>query len=319
MSPMSSLQANLRCPACHADVADLRCTSTACRYASGFPSSAGQPVLIDFAHSIFREDAYAHGDGSVQKRDNRRSGLKAKLDRALFGENPVAGRIAEAMLKALRAEALRPRLLVVGGGARGSGAAALYDASDIEVVGLDVYASEYTQLVADGHALPFKDASFDAVWIQAVLEHVLDPAQVVAEIHRALKPRGLIFADTPFMQQVHEGAYDFTRFTLSGHRWLLRRFEEIESGPVAGPGTVLSWAVRGLAHGLGAPSQVATLIKYASFPLRFLDRLGPRRNRADGASGVYFFGRRSDETLKPADMVGYYARQGAAPAAEGRF
>ncbi|CAH2407660.1 hypothetical protein MES5069_620012 [Mesorhizobium escarrei] len=32
------------------------------------------------------------------------------------------------------------------------------------------------------------------------------------------------------MQQVHEGAYDFTRFTELGHRWLFRRFETISRG-----------------------------------------------------------------------------------------
>src|SRR5207237_664581 len=34
------------------------------------------------------------------------------------------------------------------------------------------------------------------------------------------EPLVLVLGDTPFMQQVHEGAYDFTRFALSGHRWL---------------------------------------------------------------------------------------------------
>ena len=34
--------------------------------------------------------------------------------------------------------------------------------------------------------------SFDGVMIQAVLEHVLEPTRVVAEIHRVLKPDGLL-------------------------------------------------------------------------------------------------------------------------------
>jgi ubiquinone/menaquinone biosynthesis C-methylase UbiE len=32
------------------------------------------------------------------------------------------------------------------------------------------------------------------VWIQAVLEHVLDPPIVVAEIYRVLRPGGLVYA-----------------------------------------------------------------------------------------------------------------------------
>jgi ubiquinone/menaquinone biosynthesis C-methylase UbiE len=69
--------------------------------------------------------------------------------------------------------------------------------------------------VADGHQLPIADGSVDGVWIQAVLEHVLDPSIVVQEIHRVLTPGGVVYAETPFMQPVHEGAYDFTRFSLS--------------------------------------------------------------------------------------------------------
>ncbi|CAN5277411.1 hypothetical protein BH09PSE2_BH09PSE2_00340 [soil metagenome] len=309
---MSDLQAILRCPACHGDVADAHCTRPTCTYAAGFPIAAGQPVLVDFDNSIFDRAAYQRDTGSVLKRDDSRRGLKARLDHAAFGVNPIAPRIAGVLLQRLRAKGGRPRVLVIGGGAKGSGAEALYDAEDIDLVGTDVYASAYTRLVADGHNLPFKDGTFDAVWIQAVLEHVLEPQRVVDEIHRVLRSDGLVFADTPFMQQVHEGAYDFTRFTMNGHRWLLRRFSEIEAGPVAGAGTVLSWGVRGLVHALGAPSKVSTALKYLTFPLRFLDGVGPMRNRADGASGVYFFGSKSTESLTPKDMVAYYADQARA-------
>ena len=38
------------------------------------------------------------------------------------------------------------------------------------------------------------------------------------------------------MQQVHERAYDFSRFTQSGHRWLFKRFSEINAGPIGGAG-----------------------------------------------------------------------------------
>ena len=74
----------------------------------------------------------------------------------------------------------------------------------------------------------------DAVICQAVLEHVLEPASAVSEIHRVLRRDGLVYAETPFMQQVHERAYDFSRFTQSGHRWLFRRFSEISAGPIGG-------------------------------------------------------------------------------------
>ncbi len=54
---------------------------------------------------------------------------------------------------------------------------------------------------------------------------MLEPERVVSEIARVLKPAGMVYSEIPFMQQVHEGAYDFTRFTDSGQRWLFRQFK----------------------------------------------------------------------------------------------
>src|SRR5205823_1246671 len=112
--------------------------------------------------------------------------------------------------------AANPTILVVGGGTVGSGTDALYRDPAVRLIAFDVYGSPMTQLIADGHQIPLRDESVDAVLVQAVLEHVLDPAKVVAEIHRVLRPNGIVYAETPFLQQVHEAAYDFTRFTESG-------------------------------------------------------------------------------------------------------
>lgn len=42
----------------------------------------------------------------------------------------------------------------------------------------------------DGMRLPFRDASFDFVWSWGVLPHVPDPASLLGEVHRVLKPGG---------------------------------------------------------------------------------------------------------------------------------
>ena len=52
-------------------------------------------------------------------------------------------------------------------------------------------------LKGDAAALPFPDASFDKVFCTEVLEHVLDPAQVLAEIRRVLKPGGYAVVSVP--------------------------------------------------------------------------------------------------------------------------
>jgi hypothetical protein len=53
---------------------------------------------------------------------------------------------------------------------------------------------------------------------------------------------GVVYAKTPFMQQVHECAFDFTRFTEVGHRRLFRRFDDIDRGVAVDPASALLWA-----------------------------------------------------------------------------
>jgi SAM-dependent methyltransferase len=50
--------------------------------------------------------------------------------------------------------------------------------------------------VADAGALPFEDASFDAVCAFHMLYHLPDPARGVAEIARVLKPGGMALVAT---------------------------------------------------------------------------------------------------------------------------
>ena len=305
------LNALLCCPRCRSplnlDRDPIVCTSAKCRYSrDGFPHAAGQPVLVDFERSIFDRKTYADDCGAVTRRDDTGKGTALRLRRLLTGTNPVTPGKSREMVKRLTARSAAPNVLVIGGGAIGAGADALYADPSIRVVGTDVYASSNTKVVADGHFLPFRDGSFDGVWIQAVLEHVLDPHAVVAEIHRVLKPTGLVYADTPFMQQVHEQAYDFTRFTLSGHRWLFRRFEEIDAGAVGGAGKALVWSIRYVALSLGLSTRLATLTALPFFWLRLADRFAKPGPKTDAASGVYFFGRRSEQTLGAKDMPRYY-------------
>lgn len=238
-----------------------------------------QPVLIDFVASIFERRMYDAANGSALQRDVSRRSMGSRLHRLTFGGNPVAVSNSTKFIDLLKRESRRPVVLVVGGGTVGLGADELYRDDSIELVGTDVYASPHTVLVADAHRLPFEDGVFDGVWVQAVLEHVLEPATVVAELHRVLRLDGLVYAETPFMQQVHEQAYDFSRFTQSGHRWLFRRFSEISAGPVGGAGVALAWSIRYFSRALGAGNRLSRLIALPFFWIRYLDAFGRGRRR----------------------------------------
>ncbi len=47
---------------------------------------------------------------------------------------------------------------------------------------------------ADAHFLPLADSSFDLVVSDNVLEHLSDPARAIQEMHRILRPGGMMFA-----------------------------------------------------------------------------------------------------------------------------
>jgi SAM-dependent methyltransferase len=304
----------MRCPRCGSPISDIHakpsCVNYRCDYSTdGFPMVDGQPVLIDFEDSVFDRAMYRREHGSVLNRDTTGRSLGSRLHRFTFGGNPVAEGNCQKFIALLKQDNPNPIVLVVGGATVGAGSHELYDDPDIEVVGSDVFSSDNTVLVADAHRLPFHDATFDGVWIQAVLEHVLEPATVAAEIHRVLKPHGLVYAETPFMQQVHERAYDFSRFTRSGHRWLFRKFDEIEAGAVTGPGIALLWSIRYFSRAMGAGDKFSRLATLPFFWLRYFDRFGKSRARADAAGGVYFMGRRTDKAIKPGTMPMYYDGQ----------
>lgn len=305
----------VRCPGCASRVTALRtatprCTSEFCDYSkAGFPSVNGQPVLIDFQSSVFDRRMYDGGNGSVIRRDVSGRSFGSRLHRFTFGSNPVASRNCTEFVALVKQNAERPTVLVIGGATIGAGADSLYADAAIELVSTDVFSSANTVLVVDAHKIPLATGTIDGVWVQAVLEHVLEPATVVDEIHRVLKPSGIVYAETPFMQQVHERAFDFTRFTQSGHRWLFRRFTELRAGPVAGPGVALLWSIRYFFRSLGAGDKLSRAFPLPFFWLRYFDRFSRGRLKADAASGLFFLGRRSDQAIRPADMPGYYDTQ----------
>ncbi len=275
-----------------------------------YPVIDGQPILLPeegLEAGGWRFDPISVSDADRSKPKRSMHGAHKVMKNLLRNDDSrqsAGSRLVE-LLSDLPGEH-RPRVLIVGGATVGHGAAPLVDDDSIDVISLDVYPTSQTTMVADAHRIPLTDCSVSAVWIQAVLEHVYRPEDVVAEIVRVLEPSGLVYAETPFMQPVHEGAYDYTRYSKSGHRLLFSRFVELRSGTLGGPGSVLVLSIRGLVGGL-TRSRRASRIAYALFsPLALLDRLVPSPWRADFCTGSYFLGHLSGEMARPFNAIVVY-------------
>jgi SAM-dependent methyltransferase len=298
------------CPACHSPVraenGRWHCSGTACRYAvEPFPEVAGVPALVDFDHSVLDAERLSAVQGASAV---KRSRFNDRLRRLVHPANTTAPAQVQRMVDLLKADTpgRHPRLLVVGGGTIGDGLADLYADPSVDLVSFDVYASPVVQFIGDGHAIPLADASMDGVIIQAVLEHVLEPTVVAAELHRVLRAGGVVYADTPFLQQVHEGPYDFTRFTDSGHRYLFRRFERIDSGQVAGAGTALRWSIDYFVRALTRSVPLGRIVALCFFWLSHLDGVLDRQHSLDAASSVYFLGRKTVASISESEIIDYY-------------
>lgn len=302
----------LACPRCKSDLlvraGGIACADVRCEFHSNvFPEIDNRPVLVDFDQSILdkRQTLSSEGASPLIARKGYRSKLKAFIDRLQRARRYDCFDVGR-FLSAAKELKEKPTILVIGGGAVRGDAKMIYDDPTVHLVGTDIYLTPHVSLIADGHQLPFRSSTIDAVWIQAVLEHVIEPAKVVEEIHRVLVPNGLVYAETPFMQQVHEGAWDFTRFSLSGHRWLFRQFSEVSSGVVAGPATTLIWAIRYFASSLTGSHRFGYRVGLFFFWLKYFESIAKPKMAIDGASCVYFFGRRSERALHVKEMVSYY-------------
>ncbi|HWQ99443.1 MAG TPA: methyltransferase domain-containing protein [Candidatus Methylomirabilis sp.] len=148
---------------------------------------------------------------------------------------------------------------------------------------LDPVDTYHPDIVGDVMDMPqVRDASYDAIICLAVLEHVPRPWDAVREMHRALKPGGMLFLYVPFLSPYHAmpGYYgDYVRFTDDGLRSLCADFVDVKLSPVRGP-------VETLTHLIPGRTSVFRNVG------RFLDRY--RKGSGKQASGYFL------TALKPA-------------------
>ncbi len=267
------------------------------------------PILVDFSQSVLDQTETLNNSASSVVVRPERKGIQAFIKKVLTPEKKLTDENIQHLIALLKSQTSQPKILIIGGGSFGRGMKPFYEDAALKVISFDIYTSPLIQFVADAHQIPLANESIDCVIIQVVLEHVVDPHQVVAEIYRVLKPNGLVYSETPFLQQVHEGAYDFTRFTESGHRYLFKNFELIQSGATEGPGTQLLWTIDYFTRSLFRSHAIGKIFKLFFFWVQYLDYWIPRKYWIDSGSDVFFMGRKSDRVITPKEIIRHY--QGA--------
>lgn len=121
------------------------------------------------------------------------------------------------------------------------------------VVNFEIEDYPTTDVLGVGEELPFKDASFDAVFSLSVLEHVRDPFKCATEIMRVLKPGGELFVAVPFLQPFHGYPDHFYNMTSSGLKNLFDGqvdIREIGVSKAGHPFWSIQWILRNYSHGL---------------------------------------------------------------------
>lgn len=107
-----------------------------------------------------------------------------------------------------------------------------------------------------GPSFPIRSGEFRAVVCSQVLEHVFNPDDFVAELHRVLAPRGQLLLTVPFVWDEHEQPWDYARYSSFGLRALLERhgFRVLEQEKLVADASLIFQLINAYIYKLVAPA-----------------------------------------------------------------
>jgi SAM-dependent methyltransferase len=200
--------------------------------------------------------------------------------------------VAARLQELFRRVDIEGRVLDVGCGVGGNQAALA--ALGLPAAGIDVSERSLKELranhpgvpaaAADAGRLPFADASFGGAVITEVLEHVADPARVLDEVARVVRPGGALFVTSPNYANPTGLRKAWRDWRSGGHDW--NPWEAHKGGyeafmtrrrlrAVVERGFDVLWE-EGLEPGLGLTAGLPVFVRLATTPRgeRLLDRIG---------------------------------------------
>lgn len=157
-----------------------------------------------------------------------------------------------------------------------------------EYIGVDyagnIHDASKVDIVASAYATTLPDDSFDCALCTAVLEHLEEPRDALAEAFRILKPGGTALYTVPLFFHLHEEPRDFFRYTRHGLRYLFEgvgfeivELEALSSFPLSAI-TQWSYYLQNGRRGLLKPF-VRLAVVFNNLVAPVLDRWLPRDER----------------------------------------
>jgi len=128
--------------------------------------------------------------------------------------------------------------------------------------------------LADGHALPFEDNTFDRARMDRALQHVADPSTVLSELLRVLKPGGLLRIGEP----------DWDSLVVDGDLEMNRAFNRF----------TCSTMVRNATIG----RQLARLARTAGFEVEAVHTAAPTFHDFATADNIFAFTRNTERAIR---------------------
>ncbi len=229
---------DLECPRCGAPLADLSCTPCGAAFASvlGVPfigdfEAADALGLIEIVANAPNRASLIIAPGTVERIDALCTGLHAAEDKDAFRAAHAEAQASWFGHRYAEWEAVERLLTGIdlsGKDVLDIGAGQGFDAWRLALRGARVTALEFSPVVAEAgatsfpslrwiggfaHALPFRTASFDHVFVNAALHHMRDIPVTIAEALRVLRPGGtLITTGDPFRADDTDQSLEFQIF-----------------------------------------------------------------------------------------------------------